>query len=101
MKHAFNYTQSLGLRHLTLFVSLAVERWNDNFKSVVLLFLIYMCTHMFYAIFDFFIDGRERCLPDTRRKVNIHNILRIHPRCLLNVLCTVNLPPASRGVVLN
>ena len=38
--------------------------------------------------------------PDTTCKVNIHRTFRTRPRSLLNVLCTFNLRPVSRKIVL-
>ena len=34
---------------------------------------------------------------DTGRKLNVHKTFRRRPRRLLNVLCTINLRPASTG----
>ena len=36
---------------------------------------------------------------DTRRKLNVHKTFSRRPGCLLNILCTFNLCPVSRGLV--
>ena len=36
---------------------------------------------------------------DTRRKLNVHKTFRRRPRRLLNVLCTFNLRPVSKGYI--
>ena len=38
---------------------------------------------------------------DTGRKLNVHKIFRRCPGCLVNVLCTFNLRPVSRGIKIN
>ena len=38
---------------------------------------------------------------DTGRKLNVHKTFRRRPGRLLNVLCTFNLRPVSRGIILS
>ena len=43
---------------------------------------------------------RKTCPLDTVRKLNVHDTYRRHPRRLLNVLCTLDIRPVSRGCII-
>ena len=60
-----------------------------TFKKVSLLWLSFWVQSYFFA--------NSSCSLDTGRKLNAHKTFRRRPGCLLNVLCTFNLHPVSRG----
>ena len=49
--------------------------------------------------FSFFSFAKIQFLVDTGRKLNVRKTFRKRPERLLNVLCTLNLRPVSKGLL--
>ena len=68
----------------------AINRFTDNT-------MIHSPSKFKSIIIDYSKNNYNPHLLDTERKLNVHKMFRRRPGRLLNVLCTFNLHPVSRG----